>query len=92
MFAYALTCMYIYIYIRLKSERERERAYGACLLFFTIFALQLLQQFLLKIVHVLGFKLLPSIAVTTGTATIGRGVAACEALLLAVCAHWLRPC
>ena len=47
---------------------------------------------LLKIVHVLGLKLLPSIAVTTGTATIGRGVAAREALLLAACAHWLRPC
>ena len=45
-----------------------------------------------KVVHVLGFKLLPPVAVTTGTATIGRGVAAREALLLAACAHWLRPC
>ena len=45
-----------------------------------------------KVVHVVGLKHLPPIAVTTGTATIGRGVAACEALLRAVCAHWLRPC
>ena len=47
---------------------------------------------LFKIVHVLGFKPLTPIAVTTGTATIGSGGAACEALLLAVCAHWLTPC
>ena len=47
---------------------------------------------LLKIVEVLGFKPLPSIAVTTGTATIGRGVAACEARLLAFFAQRLRPC
>ena len=47
---------------------------------------------LLKMIDVLGFKPLPPIAVTTGTATIGCGVAACEALLLAVCAHWLIPC
>ena len=40
-----------------------------------------------KVVHVVGLKHLPPIAVTTGTATIGSGVAACEALLLAVCAH-----
>ena len=45
-----------------------------------------------KVVHVVGFKLLPPVAVTTGTATIGRGVAACEALLRAVCAPWPTPC
>ena len=45
-----------------------------------------------KVVHVLGFKLLPPVAVTTGAATIGAGVAAREALLLAACAQRLRPC
>ena len=82
----------MYMFMDMYTHIARSFFFERSHLLLALFTIQAHSRTLFKIVHVLGFKPLTPIAVTTGTATIGRGVAACEALLRAVCAHWLIPC